>query len=58
MSVVDENLVLKMKELVNKAVTQNEILPKSEAFQNFPVEDEVHEGKIEYWTLKESKDEV
>jgi len=55
---MDEKLVAQMKELVGKAETQNKILPKSEAFHNFPVEDEVHEGKIEYWAKKDPKDEV
>jgi len=52
--VVDELLVSQMKELVKKGQSQNKVLPVSEAFKMYPVEDEVHEGKIEYWTSGDS----
>ena len=50
--IMTNELKKEMKELVTEARKNNTILPVSEAFKLFPVEDEVHEGKLEYWTRK------
>jgi predicted secreted protein len=46
---MDKNLVSQMKDLVEAGRKKGAILPVSEAFDAFPVEDEPHKGKIEYW---------
>ena len=47
---MDKELTSKMKGLTLTARQKNKILPVSEAFETYPVEDEEHKGKIEYWT--------
>ena len=47
---MDKTLTLQMRELVEKGRDKGRVLPVSEAFEIFPVEDEAHKGKIEYWT--------
>ena len=49
---MDDYLVSKNRELIKKGKSKNRVLPVSEAFKMYPVEDEVHEGKIEYWTAE------
>lgn len=55
---MDKHLVSQMRELVEKARKEGAILQVSEAFDLYPVEDEIHEGKLEYWTTGEPKSEV
>jgi len=51
-------LVAQVKELTKKAKKENKILHVSEAFKKYPAEAKVDDGKIEYITKEESKDEV
>jgi hypothetical protein len=45
-----KKIVDEMKELVELGKERGKVLPVSEAFVLHPVEDEVHEGKLEYWS--------
>ena len=44
----DESIA-KMKELVYEGYRKGKVLPVSEAFDLYPVEEEVHKGELEYW---------
>ena len=46
------------KELVAIGRKQGKVLPVSEAFRLHPVEDEVHQGKAEYWIESGVKNEM
>jgi len=37
-------------ELISRGREMGKVLNVAEAFIKYPVEDEVHEGKLEYWT--------
>jgi len=52
---MDKELILKMKELIRVARQQNKVLPVATAFETYPVEDEDHNGKIEYWESKKRR---
>jgi hypothetical protein len=43
---MDEKLVSRMKELTKLSKENGNIVPVSEAFKKFPVEEEVHKGDI------------
>ena len=43
-----------MSDFVKKAIARGKVLPLSEAFKEFPVEEEYHKGKIEYFLREES----
>jgi hypothetical protein len=47
---MDKELVAQMKELIESGRKQGKVVPVSEAFRSFPVEEEPHKGKLEYWT--------
>ena len=53
-----DELITKMQELIEVAEKNNKIVPVSKAFEMFPVEDEVHEGNLSYWTKGEERIEV
>ena len=46
---MEPELVLEMEELIKIGEAQGKVLHISEAFEMYPVEEEVHKGKIEYW---------
>ena len=50
---IPKESITKMKELTKIAKEKGLIIPLSEAFRMFPVEEEIHKGKIEYWTGSE-----
>ena len=50
---MNEESVIKMKEIVKEGYKKNKVLHVSEAYRLYPVEEEPHEGKIEYWTQGE-----
>ena len=52
---MDKILVQQMKELVEKGKKKGKVLPVEEAFKMFPVEEEAHKGKIDYWIKEENK---
>ena len=45
---MDEKRINKMKKLIATGRQKGKVLPVSEAFRRFPVEEEVHKGKIEF----------
>jgi hypothetical protein len=47
-----------MKELTKISKANGNIVPVSEAFKNFPVEEEVHKGDISFWEQQEVKVEL
>ena len=47
---IPQELIQEMKELIKRGRENGKILPLSEAFRMYPVEEEVHKGRIEYWT--------
>jgi hypothetical protein len=51
---MEKKIVDEMKELVELGKEMGKVLPISEAFVLHPVEDEVHEGKLEYWNKEVS----
>ncbi len=55
---MDSAAIQKMKTLSAKAAECGKILPVSEAFKMHPVDEEVHKGKIEYWTKETPKREM
>ena len=44
------------KEIIARGREKGRVLNISEAFINYPVEKEVHEGKLEYWTQEKKPD--
>jgi hypothetical protein len=46
---MENQIVAEMKELAELGKERGKVLPVSEAFVLHPVEDEAHEGKLEYW---------
>ena len=46
------------KKIVTIARQQGKVLPVTEAFKRYPVEDEDHKGKLEYWTEGSVANEV
>ena len=50
---IDE-INIKFREAVKKGKENGKALHYSEAFKLFPVEEEDHQGKIEYWTEEEA----
>jgi hypothetical protein len=50
---IDKKQVSEMRKLTEIARSRGKILPVSEAFRLFPVEEEAHKGKQEYWTQGE-----
>ena len=48
-SFVTKELKLKVKELIKLAKKNNRIKPHTEAFKEFPVEEEVHKGNRNYY---------
>ncbi|MCL2638512.1 MAG: hypothetical protein FWD48_09100 [Oscillospiraceae bacterium] len=53
-----EKLIKEMKELNKIAREKGRILTIDEAFELYPVEEEVHKGKLEYWTKGDEQNEV
>jgi len=52
---MDKDLLLKMRKLAQVARQQGRVLPVSQAFVTFPIEDEEHKGKVEHWTEQEAE---
>ena len=50
---MNEDQILGIKELIQTARRKGKVLPVSCAFEMYPVEDEEHKGKIEYWKREE-----
>ncbi|MDR0221203.1 MAG: hypothetical protein LBI54_07370 [Lachnospiraceae bacterium] len=46
---MEKEIVFEMKELTELGRKRGKVLPVSQAFELHPVEDEAHEGKLEYW---------
>ncbi|MCL2224229.1 MAG: hypothetical protein FWB96_04585 [Defluviitaleaceae bacterium] len=46
---MDKESILKMKELIQLGREKGRVLPVSEAFVMYPVDEESHKGKAEYW---------
>jgi hypothetical protein len=46
---MDKESILKMKELIQLGREKGRVLPVSEAFKMYPVEEEAHKGMVEYW---------
>lgn len=44
--------------LISRGREKGRVVHFSEAFRNYPVEDEEHKGKIEYWTQERETDEL
>ena len=55
---MNEDQILGVKELIQAARRKGKVLPVSCAFEMYPVEDEAHKGKIEYWKSEEINCEV
>ena len=55
---MNEDKILGIKELIQIARHKGKVLPVSCAFEMYPVEDETHKGKIEYWKSEEVHYEV
>jgi len=51
---ISPDSIRKMKELVALGRKAGKVLPVEEAFIMYPVEDEAHAGKREYWENKEN----
>jgi len=47
---IPDDVIKKMKDLTKRSKVAGRVLPVSRAFEMYPVKDEVHKGKIEYWT--------
>ena len=52
---MDKSLTQKMRKLTAKGKASGKVLPVSEAFKLFPVDNEAHNGKIEYWKQGDQK---
>ena len=50
---MEKSQILKMKELTQIARQKDKVLPAADAFKLYPVADETHQGKMEYWNTKE-----
>jgi hypothetical protein len=55
---IKQELVLQMKELIKFGRERGRVLPVSEAFKMYPVEEEAHKGELDYWLKGEKKLEV
>ena len=55
---MNKEQIWEIKELIQIARCKGKVLPVSCAFENYPVEDETHKGKIEYWKSEEVHCEV
>ena len=53
-----DKLIQEMKELIKLGREKGRVMSVSEAFRMYPVEEEAHKGKLEYWTKGVQKDEV
>jgi len=51
---MDKKMTSKMRELAQLAKEKNRVLPVTEAFKLYPVEEEEHKGKLEYWQKQEN----
>jgi len=49
-----DEINIKFREAVKKGMENGKVLHFSEAFKMFPVEEEEHQGKIEYWTEEDA----
>ena len=49
---MNEELVAKMRTLVDEAYKKDVVLHVSEAFNLYPVEEEVHQGRLEHFLNK------
>jgi predicted secreted protein len=52
---MNKEMTIRMKELIKKAREQGKVLPVSEAFKMYPVEDEAHKGELNYWLQGEKR---
>ena len=55
---IDKNQREEMKKLIAFARMKNKVLPLEKAFEMHPVEEEAHEGKIEYWKGRQKRNEM
>ena len=53
---MNEESVAKMKELTKEGYQKGKVLHVSEAFRKYPVEEEPHKGKLDYWIKGAKKD--
>ena len=44
-----EELILEARELIALGEKKGRVLPVSAAFEMYPVEEEFHKGKLEFW---------
>ena len=56
--IMEKELTTEMKKLAEIGKKQGKVLPVSEAFKVYPVEEEVHKGKIDFWNKGDIKREV
>ena len=48
-SAIPKSAIHQMKELVEKAKKQGKIKPHTQAFTDYPVENEIHKGNVDYF---------
>ena len=48
----------RIKKIVARGRENGRVLHISEAFKMYPVEEEDHKGKLEYWTQERESDEL
>lgn len=52
---VNKTLIERAKEAIEMGKKNGRILDISEAFKKYPIEDEIHKGKLEYFQQKDKK---
>jgi len=45
-------------ELITRGRKMGRVLDVAEAFNKYPVEDEIHKGELEYWTQERASDDM
>jgi hypothetical protein len=55
---ISDELAREMKELIEIGREKGKVLHFSKAFEMYPVEEESHKGKLEYWTKGENQSEM